>query len=427
MADLISVASATECVAKFAARSDSVSSPLRDALGQVLAESIVGDGDVPAYDKSLVDGYAVRAEDFDNAASVELASEIGSRAVLLDVIETVHAGQVPQRRVGAGQATRIMTGAPIPDGANAVVMVEQTSLEPGRVDEGECVSVLAACVSAGQHIMQQGTAYRAGRQVVAAGKILRPIEIGVLAELGVDPVKVVRRPTVALIQTGDELVAPSQIPAAGQIRNSNGHMLESMVVRAGGEVRNLGIIRDSVGELQRGVELGLREDVDVFVLSGGVSQGEKDFVPGILCDAGVECVFHKVNVRPGKPIWFGVRKRPDGKSSTLVFGLPGNPISGFVCFLLFVAPTLAAIAGRDGTHARRKVRLKQAFALKGPRPAFWPASTDADADAQLLATPLPWQGSADSFTLVNADCLVYFPSGNRSYAVNETLDCIWLS
>ena len=321
---MISVAEAQSLVREQAIAGTSHATKLGDALGLVLGESATSDVDSPPHDKSMVDGYAVVAADL---------SEPGRT---LDVIEEITAGMIPTRPLEPGSAARIMTGAPIPEGADAVVMIERTELRTGA-DGASRVQIREQAVPVGQNILPQATSLRRGEQVVLAGDVLRPIEIGVLAEIGYAQVQAIPRPVVGVLATGDELVPAGESPGAAKIRNSNGPLLAALVETAGGCPRDLGIARDSISSLSERIAKGLKGDV--LLLSGGVSAGVLDLVPKVFQELGVRQVFHKVSVKPGKPVWFGVRS--EAGRPTLVFGLPGNPVSSLVCFELFVRPALA--------------------------------------------------------------------------------------
>jgi molybdopterin molybdotransferase len=414
---MIEVAEALERVLSQARPKPARRIPLDEGLDLVLAEDVASDVDSPPHDKALMDGYAV------------IAADLASGAAELDVLEEVTAGEVPTMTVRRGAATRIMTGAPLPPGADAVVMVEQT--EPLPATSGDAhgrVRISAPRVGPGQNIMRRAASMRKGETVVRTGTILRPIEIGLLAEVGRAAALAIPRPEAAVLSTGNELVPPDVIPSAGRIRNSNGPMLQAQVMRAGGSAIDLGIGRDDEAELRRLVAVGLERDV--LVLSGGVSAGVLDLVPRVLAAEGVEQVFHKVNLKPGKPVWFGVRDRGghhdgghyDGGHRTLVFGLPGNPVSSLVCFELFVRPALAVIAGRSaGETTPIQSRLTIGHVHRGDRPTYWPAKTETR-DGESHVTPLDWRGSGDLFTLAAADCLICFPPGDRPYAAGEPID-----
>lgn len=380
--------------------------PLADALNRTLVEDVASDVDSPPYDKSIVDGYALRAADFSPEAA-------------LTVIEEVVAGAVPRQAVAAGTATRIMTGAPLPEGADAVIMVEQTEALAEPPSLGKVV-LRAEKVSAGQNIMRRASSMRRGETVLAAGHRLRPMEIGLLAEVGRAEVRVIRQPTVAVLSTGNELVPPSQAPAAGQIRNSNSAMLVACTRLADANPVALGISRDERDELATFIVEGLKHDV--LLISGGVSAGVLDLVPRTLAELGVRQVFHKVAIKPGKPLWFGVLEQ-DGQTR-LVFGLPGNPVSSLVCFDLFVRPALAALGGQ-GFFASAAVgaRLASAFDQRGDRVTYFPATVRNDAGT-LTAEPLSWKGSGDLRALASANALLRFPAGSRRFEPGDTVEAV---
>ncbi len=383
--------------------------PLHDALGLVLAEDVAADVDSPPYDKSVVDGYAV------------IAADVAGRSAELKVIEELAAGDVPTRTVASGTAVRIMTGAPIPPGADAVVMVEQTeacdSEKLGRVrfPEGK--------VTTGQNIMRRASSMTRGQKVLSAGSRLRAIEIGLLAEVGRARVRAIGKPTLAVLSTGNELVPPSQTPGPGQIRNSNGPMLIAAAQAAAAAVVDLGIGRDDRAQLTELAAEGLR--ADVLVISGGVSAGRYDLVPEVLEQLGVQKIFHKVRIKPGKPLWFGAQRGDAG--NRLVFGLPGNPVSSLVCFELFVRPAIARLAGRSVASATPlEARLTCDHATRGDRPTYFPSRL-ASIDGAWSIEPLRWQGSGDLCTLAQANALACFPPGDRAYVAGETVSAIRLA
>ncbi|HEV3339919.1 MAG TPA: gephyrin-like molybdotransferase Glp [Pirellulales bacterium] len=379
--------------------------PLADALDRVLAQDVASDIDSPPHDKSIVDGYAVRSAD------------LSSPATTLSVLEEIVAGAVPKQAVVAGTATRIMTGAPVPAGADAVVMVEQTELV-GK----DRVRIEFQRIAPGQNIMPRAASMRRDETVLQAGRALRPMEIGLLAEVGQSEVSVLRRPRVAVLPTGNELVSPAEIPAAGQIRNSNGVMLLSAVRRAGGEPTDLGVGRDDRGSLRRLIAGGLHGDM--LLISGGVSAGVLDLVPAVLAELGVRQVFHKVNIKPGKPLWFGVLET-DG-TAKLVFGLPGNPVSSLVCFELFVRPATRALAGHPfEPRPMAAARLSADFQQRGDRVTYHPARLHRSAGST-SAEPLLSKGSGDLRTLAAADGLIRFDSGTRLFKAGETVEIVTL-
>ncbi|MFO0845209.1 MAG: molybdopterin molybdotransferase MoeA [Gemmataceae bacterium] len=244
--------------------------------------------------------------------------------------------------------------------------------------------------------------------MVAAGSLVRPQEVGVLAAVGREAVAVFPGPRVAVLATGDELVEGAAVPGPGQIRNSNAPMLAAQVARAGGLPRSLGIARDRLDSLRELVEEGLRTS-EVLALSGGVSAGKLDLVPEVLREAGVVPHFHKVSMKPGKPLFFGTAERPEGKR--YVFGLPGNPVSSFVCFELFLRPAIRRLAGRtDLDLPRVEARLADDFDHESDRTTYHPASLTEKPNGWEVR-PVPWLGSADLRAFLAANALLVIPAG----------------
>lgn len=384
-------------------------SALAEADGAILAEDVASDLDSPPYDKSIVDGYAIIADD------------LASGEACLTILEEVVAGDVPTVAVERGTATRIMTGAPIPPGADAVVMVERTEQEPHESQPNQATSlgrvvIRDAGMRAGRNILRRGTSLRAGDIVLRAGTRLRAVEIGLLAEVGRASVQVASRPTVAILPTGNELVEPHEIPGPGQIRNSNGLLLAAATRAAGGDSLILPVARDNEADLREKISRGLAHDV--MILSGGVSAGVLDLVPRVLADLGVEQVFHKLNLKPGKPLWFGVarcRERP-----TLVFGLPGNPVSSFVCSELFVRPAIERMIGCPESGLRTTgAHLEADFQQRGDRHTFLPAVYRVGDDAVARVAPVTWHGSADLRGLTAANALIALPAGDWLFKAGE--------
>jgi molybdopterin molybdotransferase len=364
-----------------------------------LAEDVASDLDMPPFDKALMDGYALRTADL---------LETGA---ILTVVEEIPAGQTPQKKVGVGQAARIMTGAAMPAGADAVVMIERTELL-----EGQRVRIHERPAKAGQNILPRGREMRSGETVLAAGAVLRPQEFGLLATVGKATFSIYRQPRVALLSTGDEVVEPPGMPGPGQIRNSNASMLMAQIARAGGLPFYLGIARDTLESLRPLVIQGLT--ADCFLLSGGVSAGKFDLVPGVLQELGVEPIFHKVAMKPGKPFYFGVR------GETLVFGLPGNPVSSLVGFELFVRPSIRVARGCQQPGPRLlNARLATDYIYKTDRPTYHPAHLEA-ADNGFRVTPVPWFGSPDLRAVTQANVFAVFPVGENRLREGETVSVL---
>lgn len=380
---------------------------LANAISLVLAEDVASDIDSPPHTKSMVDGYAVRAADL---------VEGGARLI---VTEEITAGAVPQHAVVSGHAARIMTGAPLPDGADSVVMVELTNMA------GPNVEIQDTNFRAGQNVIPRGQSLRQGETVLRRGVELGPAEIGLLAEVGRSRVQAIGPVRVAILSTGNELVPASDKPGPGQIRNSNGPLLLAACRRAAAIPIDLGIARDETNELHRLMSAGLENDV--LVISGGVSAGVLDLVPRALADLGVRQVFHKARLKPGKPLWFGVCDSALRTQPTLVFGLPGNPVSSLVCFELFVKPAIARIAGChwEPPHATEQAKLTREFQHRGDRPTYHPARLISSLDERLVE-PLLWQGSSDIRGFAGANALIVFPSGDCRYQPGEVVEVLRL-
>ena len=396
---MLSVAEAQALILQHAQPLAAVRVPLDQVQGLVLAEDVACDRDSPPFDKALMDGYAVR--------SADLAPGGGA----VTVIEEVLAGQVPQRTVAAGQATRIMTGAPVPAGADAVVPVERTrSLDEQQVQIDDQPSP-------GRNIFRRGQEMHQGETVLTAGTLIQPQVVGLLANLGRAMVHVQPRPTVAVLPTGDELVEVGETPGVGQIRNSNGPMLLAQVSRAGGTAQYLGIGRDRLDSLRPLVEQGLQ--ASILVLSGGVSAGKLDLVPGLLQDLGVQAQFHKVAMKPGKPAFFGVWTRAG--RTTLVFGLPGNPVSSLVCFELFVRPALRRLLGIvDAVPPTVPLPLAEPLTYATDRPTYLPARVDIGSTGWQVRA-VPWQGSADLRGLARTNALIVVKAGEHRLAAGQVV------
>jgi molybdopterin molybdotransferase len=370
------------------------------ALGLILAEDIYSDLDMPPYDKALMDGYAVRAADLPEGRGV------------LTVIEEVTAGRTPTRPVKTGQAARIMTGAPMPDGADAVVMVERS-----QAFDGSGVRIEDRPPKPGQNVLLRGREMRRGECVMRAGTRLRPQEFGVLATVGRDRALVHPAPRVTVLSTGDEIVEAAQTPGPSQIRNGNGPMILAQAARAGGVPFSLGIARDRRESLLPLIGEGLK--ADVFLLSGGVSAGKLDLVPEVLHELGVRPHFHRIRMKPGKPLFFGTHDQ------ALVFGLPGNPVSAFVCFELFVRPALRRLCGdQNASPPRVRSRLAQDFSTRNDRPTYHPAWLDQAEDGAWHVRASAWFGSPDQRGLLQSNALLELPAGDLQWREGEWIDVI---
>ena len=396
---MLTVAEARSLVLGYARAPSPRRVSLADALGLALAEPIASNLDLPPFDKALVDGYAVRAADCDGDGPHRLA--IG---------EEIVAGSVATRALAPQEAASIMTGASLPNGADAAVMHERTRIEPG----GELV--ILGRVRAGDGRLLRGREMRRGQTLFQPPVVLDAAKLGVLASVGKGEVLVNPPPRVAIVPTGDELVRIDEAPGPGQIRESNSVVLAGMVRRLGGEAVVHPVAPDEPKRLEAAIRSALSDQPDVLLLCGGVSAGKRDLVPASLSACGVETIFHKVRVKPGKPILFGVRADGGGDGpATLVFGLPGNPVGAIVGFLLLVAPALL-----PGFADRREdAELTEDFPHRGDRETYHPAALETGVDGTVRATPLKWAGSADLYTAARADGFVRFPVGDRDHRAGD--------
>jgi len=395
MTSMLDVAAAREIVLRHAKPLAARAEPLSpDVLGQVLAEDVVADIDSPPFDKSMMDGYAVRSAD------------CASPGVLLKVVGELAAGAFLPTPVGPGEAVRIFTGAQFPPGADAVLKQEDTTVE------GEVVRVQKP-VKPGTNIFRRGSEMRVGEVVVPKGTVITPVALGLLAAAGRLSAKLQRHPVprVGILATGNELVNAEETPTVGQIRNTNGPMLEALVIRAGAEVYPCGIASDDA-RLEGHLKDVLYEDM--AIISGGVSVGKYDLVPDVLKSLGVETHFHTVRMKPGKPLLFGTIE------DTLVFGLPGNPVSAAVGFELFVRPAIDIMCGRSNPGPKElRVPLSEPLSAKHDRPTYHPAVVGPDS-----VRPLPWQGSADLRSLLPANGYIVLPPGEVRFAAGEVVSVI---
>jgi molybdopterin molybdotransferase len=397
---MIAVEEALETVLREARALPDEEVALDEALSRVLAEDVASDSDLPPFPRAAMDGYALRAADVAGAPAA------------LDVIGEVRAGQWPDLTLGPGQAARIMTGAPVPAGADAVQQVEKTQ----PLDEFR-VTILAP-VPEGANVAPRGSEVRRGDVVLARGRVIDPSAVAVLASAGRARVCVARRPVLALLVTGDEIVGVAQTPGPGQIRNSNGPAVAALARLAGAEVRLLGIAPDRQDAIAAALRAGLA--ADVLVVSGGVSAGDYDLVEPALLDLGATFLFTRVAIRPGAPLVFG---RLGG---TLVFGLPGNPVSAQVTFDLFVRPALLKMQGAR-VLARPRVRAE----LLGPvhnrsgRKSHVPARVRFEG-GRLVARTVRSMGSGDLAAHSLANALVVIEADRALAAAGETAEALLL-
>ncbi|MBI4382771.1 MAG: molybdopterin molybdotransferase MoeA [Nitrospinae bacterium] len=372
--------------------------PISQALGRVLAEDVVARRPNPPLDNSAMDGYALVAQDVRSASP--------ESPVRLEVVEDVPAGYAARKTLRSGQAIRIMTGAPIPPGADAVVMQEDTERDGDYVRVKDKAEI-------GENIRLAGEDVKQGETAVLKGTVLKPSHIGMLAAVGRSNIFVSQRPQVAILSTGDEIVDLDEIPSGPCIYNSNGYMLSAQVLSAGGVPNYLGIARDKEEDLLEKFQWALK--ADILVSSGGVSVGDYDLVKASLKKMGQEMLFWKVAMKPGKPLAFGkIDEKP-------IFGLPGNPVSSFVSFEQFVRPAIRKTLGcKDLAHTTVQAKLTKTVRKKPGRLHFL-SSTVVRENGEYQATPAEEQGSGILKSAMNANGLLIFPLEASEIAEGETV------
>ena len=359
--------------------------PVREALGRVLAEDVVSPIDVPAHTNSAMDGYALRGADLRAGAETRL-----------DVIGVAAAGRPFHGAVSAGQCVRILTGAPVPEGADTVVMQERVTREADA-------AIVAAGQKPGQHVRQAGEDIARGAVALAAGAVLLPAALGMLASVGVGKVSVRRRARVAFFSTGDELRRVGEPLGAGQIYDSNGYTIHGMLTRAGVEVVDMGLVRDEPADIENAFADAAAR-ADAIVTSGGVSVGDADYVKDTLDKTG-SVGFWRVAMKPGRPLAFG----RVGKA--LFFGLPGNPVSAMVTYYQLVQPALRALAGRPDAGPPLTVTAVSSEGLrkKAGRREFQRGVLTRDADGRLVVSRAGQQGSGVLSSMNAANCFIVLP------------------
>lgn len=365
--------------------------PLWDSLERVLASDVYSDMNMPPFDKAAVDGYACRRSDI---------------AHNLRVAEVIAAGELPKMPIVAGTCSKIMTGAPVPQGADCILMVEEVAPNPDgtiRFTGADTKSNIAA----------MGEDIRAGQLVLGSGTCIAPSHIAMLAAVGVTRVPVASKPVVSVLVTGNELVEPELKPQGSQIRNSNGHQLVAQIIRAGGSPSYVGIIDDSKETTHRAVESALAAS-DMVILTGGVSMGDFDYVPEVLKTLGVEIVFKSIAVQPGKPTLFGKM------GSKLVFGLPGNPVSSLFQFEMLVKPAIRRLLGAtQPIDTTLRLPLAVDYTRKrNERLGLVPAFINGQGEVE----PVQYHGSAHIFALAHANAVFVAPIGVSHFIKGELVD-----
>ncbi len=413
MTGLLSVQEAQARILSFFQAVDSEAVPLTECAGRTLAEDISAPGDLPPFANSSMDGFAVKAADIAHASRKTPAR--------LKIVADIPAGSPTDMHLTAGQAARIMTGAPLPEGADAVVPVEDTDLQASFLAESppaqlpEQVNILRA-IKSGSFIRPKGNDVRQGQVLLHKGRRLQPQDAGILAAIGLAQARVFRRPRVALFSSGDELVPPGGALKPGQIYDSNSFVLAAILEREGAQVIRLGNAPDDPQQIEQLLNKAVTERVDLIVTSAGVSVGAFDFVKQVI-EAKGSLNFWKVNMRPGKPLAFG------SFSGIPLIGLPGNPVSAFVGCRVFIVPVMRKLSGREQLFSpRQKAVLAQAIESDG-RESYLRAIVQ-DQAGKYAATLTGHQGSGNLFSLVLANALLIVPSGVKSLPSGTEVE-IW--
>jgi molybdopterin molybdotransferase len=397
--ELTSIERARELVLELVLPSGAERVPLREALGRILAEAALAADSVPGFDNSAMDGYAVIAADTAGAS--------GREPRRLTIADEARAGHPAGWTLVPGEAIAISTGAMLPAGADSIAKVEDTTRD------GDAVLINAE-IAPGTSVRRIGEDIQAGDVVIAAGARIGAAELGVLAAIGVSEVACARRPSLAVLLTGDELIEPGEPLGAGQIRDSNAYSVPPLGTGAGADVVSIAIARDDEEETIEALRSAL--EADVTVICGGVSVGEHDHVRPALEALGVEQIFWGVALRPGKPTYFGIA--PDGK---LVFGLPGNPVSAMVTFVLFVRPALLAMQGTDPAAGTVVARLAADYPKVDGRAEAIRVRLEAGPDGW-LAHPTGPQGSHVLTSMLGADGLAFAPTDREAMLAGERVE-----
>lgn len=373
---------------------------LPDAVNRILAEDIIADCDMPPFDRSQMDGYAVRAADTENAP------------VELKIVGESAAGHGWKGKLEKGEAVGIMTGAPVPSGAVAVQKLELAC-------ETENVVTIMEPTSKGRYIVRRGSEVKKGEVVLRAGEAITPNSVAIPAAFGYAKIKVAKRPRVAVLSTGSEIVEIDKKPKKDQIRNSNSLMLAALCRAAGAEPTMFPITGDNISDLKSQISNAVKR-ADILITTGGVSVGKYDLTKAALNELGAEIFFERVRLKPGKPTVFARLKK------ALVFGLPGNPVSAAVTFYLFVRKAILQMQGEAETDLKRGTAVA-AKPVRAPkeRDAYLPATISTDPSGCVLARPLNWQGSSDFIGFARADALIVVSRG-KSFDSGERVKILYL-
>jgi molybdopterin molybdotransferase len=385
--------------------------PLIECANRVLAVDIIAAHDLPFFDNSSMDGFALRAVDSVNAATAS--------PLTLRVVADIPAGSVPTVTLAQGEAARITTGAQIPAGADAVIPVEDTDFHSHDVGTAAPQTIsFARRINVGENIRRRGTDLLAGDVVLRNGRKLKPQDLGLLAMLGISNITVYKKPRIALLSSGDELVEVDVPLSAGKIHDSNSYALAALIQNTGANILRLGIAKDTRESVEGSLQKAIHENVDLIVASAGVSVGAFDFVKEVIESNG-RLDFWRVNMRPGKPLAFGEYR------GIPFVGLPGNPVSAFVGFEIFVHPVLEKLSGQlDSSRLTVKVRCEEVIESDG-RESYLRAKIRIEGGIH-IATLTGHQGSGNLLSLVQADALLIIPAGVKCVPVGQEVEAILL-
>jgi molybdopterin molybdotransferase len=364
--------------------------PFTDSYNRILDEDIISDIDMPPFDRSAVDGYACHRIDLNNE---------------LEVVEVIAAGKVPVQKVGKNKCSKIMTGAIVPDGCDVVIMVEESEILTGN-------RIRFTGIDPKLNMSFRGEDVRKGDIVLKKAKVIQPQDIAIMASVGHTKVSVKKKPLVGIISTGDELVNPSEIPGISQIRNSNAYQLAAQIARAGAEGYDYGIAADDETITFKIIEKAIQE-CDIVIITGGVSMGDFDFVPSVLESAGVKILFDRVNVQPGKPTTFGLHPK------SLVFGLPGNPVSSFIQFEMLIRPLINKMMGHNWRPPENNLPLGVNYERKSSaRLGLIPVKINE----KMEVIPVDFHGSAHITALSESDGIIVLQPGIKFLRKGEIVN-----
>lgn len=386
-AEMIPFEEAYKTVMAFAARTGTESVLYTASLNRILAGDVVSDMDMPPFNKSSVDGFACRKSDLVND---------------LEIVGTIAAGTWPSLTLTQGQCSRIMTGAAVPEGADCVIMVEDTEL----LSSGK---IRFTGTGTKENISKKAEDLKKGDIVLRSGKLIKPQDIAVMAAVGYTTVKVAVKPAIAVISSGNELVEPDELPGISQIRNSNAWQLMAQIEQCNASSGYYGIARDDEAETYSIINRAVSEN-DIVIITGGVSMGDFDFVPSVLEKTGVKILFSRVAVQPGKPTTFGIHPH------AAVFGLPGNPVSSFIQFEMLVKPFIFKMAGHNWSPKCYQIPMKETYSRRSTeRMAFVPVNITDD----YKALPVEYHGSAHISALNYADGIISVAVGRKTVEKGE--------